>query len=226
MKLVTDAAAAESCWKTSGIFGDRTCPRLAEHVHCRNCPVYRQAGRQLLDRPMADDYRMELTRRLAASPLVSHGDGLRLLVFRVASVWLALPSGCFEETLPPVPIVRVPQRSNRHFLGLVNAHGELQLCFTLEHFLGPDPDEPVTRASAAQVFPRFLVVSLRGQRWVFPADEVLGAIEQPRAELQALPPNLARSGQNLITALFALGPLRVKLLDAERLGELLREALA
>ena len=52
------------CWKTIGVEADRSCEQLQQHVHCRNCPTYRLAGRQLLNRPMPADYRAELTRRL------------------------------------------------------------------------------------------------------------------------------------------------------------------
>ncbi len=213
------------CWKTIGILADRSCEQLQEHVHCRNCPTYRLAGRQLLDRPMPDDYRTGLTQRLAEKPPARQTDTLRFLVFRVASVWLALPSSCFEQTLSPVPIVRVPARSNRHFLGLVNTHGELQLCFTLEHFIGPDPDE-VAVVQSTRAFARLLVVRLQGQRWVFSADEVLGTIETPRAVLQKLPANIEKSSQRLISALFDLDALRIKLIDEERLAVLFQEALS
>lgn len=213
------------CWKAIGILGDRSCGQLEPHVHCRNCPTYRQAGRQLLNRPMGEDYRAELTRRLAAKPELPKGETRRLLVFRVANVWLALPSACFEETLAPSPIVKIPLKSNRHFLGLVSAHGELQLCFTLEHWLGPDPEEPMASAGAARIFPRLLVIHLRAQRWAFPADEILGTIDYPHAGLEALPSNLAKSGIRLVSALFHLEGLPVKLLDEERLAALFQEAL-
>jgi chemotaxis-related protein WspD len=212
------------CWKTIGILADRSCEQLQQHVHCRNCPTYRLAGRQLLDRPMPADYRTELTQRLARKPRERHTDYQRLLVFRVASVWLAMPSACFEQSLSPVPIVRVPARSNRHFLGLVNTHGELQLCFTLEHFIGPDPDE-VAVVESTRAFPRLLVVRLQGQRWVFPADEVLGTVEHPLGSLQKLPANVDKSSHRLVSALFDLDALRIKLIDEARLAMLFQEAL-
>jgi chemotaxis-related protein WspD len=218
--------ATPSCWKTIGIFGDRTCGQLETEVHCRNCPAYRLAGRQLLNRPMTAEYRSDLTRRLATPPGNPGGELRRLLLFRVASVWLALPSPCFEATLPPLPIVRVPLRSNRHFLGLVSAHGEFRLCFTLEHWLGPDPDSPPAASGAARIFPRLLVVQLRGQRWMFRADEVLGSIDYPESGLEPLPANLAKSGARLLSALFHLDGLPVMVIDAERLAALLQEALA
>ena len=228
MRLMSAPDPAATCWTTIGIFGNRQCDQLEQHVHCRNCPTYRQAGRQLLDRPMPADYRAEVTRQLAAPPPRHAGDLLRLLVFRVGGVWLALPSACFEETLSPVPVVKVPLRSNRHFLGLVNTHGELQLCFTLAHLLGADDDDPqaapATRAS--RIFRRLLLVWLQGERWTFQADEVLGTLEYPRSDLEALPANLARASQRLAAALFEFEGYRIKLIDEDRLVGLFREALA
>lgn len=214
------------CWKVIGIFGDRSCELLREHIHCRNCPSYRLAGRRLLERPMPGAYQAELAQRLADKPEDPQGNQLRLMVFRVAGVWLALPSACFEETLPPVAIVRVPLRSNRHFLGLVSAHGELQLCFTLEHFLGAGLDDQLAVSVSPRVFPRMMVVNLCAQRWVFPVDEVLGTLDQPSAELEPLPANLAKSGQKLLAGLFRRDGLHIGLLDGDRLAALFLEALA
>jgi len=37
----------EACWRRIGVSGDRSCPELAQHVHCRNCPVYAGAAQRL-----------------------------------------------------------------------------------------------------------------------------------------------------------------------------------
>ena len=33
-------AGLNDCWNKIGVRGDGSCPELARHVHCRNCPVY------------------------------------------------------------------------------------------------------------------------------------------------------------------------------------------
>jgi hypothetical protein len=55
---------------------------------------------------------------------------------------------------------------------------------------------------------------------------VQGAISVPRQRLEALPPNLLKSPQKLMLALFRLNDLEVKLLDEARLLSFLQEALA
>ena len=40
----------DECWREIGVSGDRTCPELVEHLHCRNCPTHAQIARKLLDR--------------------------------------------------------------------------------------------------------------------------------------------------------------------------------
>ena len=44
---------SEQCWKIIGVMGDATCPRLDEAVHCRNCPVFAEAGQRLFERAAA-----------------------------------------------------------------------------------------------------------------------------------------------------------------------------
>lgn len=226
MKPPAETYTQSHCWKTIGIFGDRSCEVLPHHVHCRNCPTYQLAGRQLLDRPMSEDYRREITNKLAAQHRPRQIQTLRLMIFRVADVWLALPSACLEQTLSPVPTSSVPQRSNRHFLGLVNAHGELQLCFTLRHLIQTDLTTETSASSAVRIFPRLLVLKLHGQRWVIHADEVMGVIEYPSASLQNLPANLSQSKPQLMTALFEFEGQRISLIDEERLALQLQNALA
>ena len=56
---LTDTQAIDDCWNRIGIHGDKSCPLLAEHIHCRNCSVYSAAATRLLDRYalQQDDHR-------------------------------------------------------------------------------------------------------------------------------------------------------------------------
>lgn len=222
--MATDPALP-GCWQTIGIFGNRDCVELREQVHCRNCPVYRGASRMVLARPLPLDYREELGRRLAQAEVAAPAQTLRLFAFRVQTLWLVLPTACLEASLPLPSIARIPARSNRHFLGIANLQGEPGLCFTLEHWLRPEPAEPVGPARAAPVFPRLLVLGLAGGRWAVTATEVLGAIAVPDSALLAPPANLVKSARGLVRALLDWEGRRFHLLDPERLAAVMQEAL-
>ena len=224
MIQTTENLIAMACWRTIGTDGDRSCDRLPRHVHCRNCTVFGLAGRQLLDRPLPEDYRDQITRKLAEKPAIARPDDLTLMVFRVGSIWLALPADNLEESMSPVPVSRIPMRSNACFLGLVNTLGGLELCFSLKPFFSADPDNQ-TQADAARTFPRYLVVRLRGQRWVVTVDEVQGIVDCSRADPAPVPANLARSGHRLVTAFCDLQGQQVLIIDPARLAVVLEDAL-
>ena len=48
--LLHHQPAVDDCWNRIGVFGDKSCPRLERHIHCRNCEVYGAAAIALLDR--------------------------------------------------------------------------------------------------------------------------------------------------------------------------------
>ncbi len=56
---LADTQAIDDCWNRIGIHGDRSCPLLVDHIHCRNCSVYSAAATRLLDRYalQQDDHR-------------------------------------------------------------------------------------------------------------------------------------------------------------------------
>lgn len=213
-----------NCWKSIGISGNRSCDQLRTHIHCRNCPVYRQAGRQLLNRPLPDDYVAELTRKLADKPPEQVEENARLVVFRIGALWFALPAEDFEETFLPGPIIKVPSRNHRAFLGLVVLNGDLQLCFTLRHWLTSD-EEADRPEPASDETSRLMMLRSRSEHWVFQSDEVMGVVDFPRHDFQPLPPNLALSPRHQVKALFELDERSIKLLDTDPLISLFREAL-
>ena len=66
--LVTAAATADAieiddCWNRIGVGGDQTCEKLAEYIHCRNCPVYASAAQRNLQRAVGAGYKQEWAAR-------------------------------------------------------------------------------------------------------------------------------------------------------------------
>ena len=199
-----------NCWTRIGVYGDQSCPELAGHVHCRNCPVFAAGGRRLFDRPPPAGYLREWTDRAAAPPAPPAGDTLPVVVFRVGPEWLALDVSRAVEVAPHRPPRRLPHHPPDGLLaGLVSVRGELLPAVSLAHLLKLDPapaGDPAKR--------RLLVAEGDGGRWVFPTDEVADVRHVRRADRQP-PPATAAGG--LAAGVFPWDDRAVGHLDAGRL---------
>ncbi len=228
-----DGAALDACWRRIGVDGDRSCERLNEAVHCRNCSVFSAAGQKLLQREALPDYLDERTGELAEVEEAAATETLSLLIFRVGPEWLALPASAVVEVVEPRPIHRVPHRTDRLLLGLANIRGELQLCISLAEMLGIElsaegkADSPrlPESASSNRPLPRLLVAEHGQDRWVFPVDEVEGVYRLPADAMEDLPHTVEKSPRYYSQSLFSHENKRIGLLSAARLFEALERSI-
>lgn len=170
-----DAQAIDDCWNRIGIHGDKSCPLLAEHIHCRNCSVYSAAATRLLDRY---SLRQQDRERSVAEETDSDVASRSLLMFRLGEEWLGLPTRCLLEVAPQQAIHSLPHQRSRALLGVANVRGALVACLSLTELLGLDSTPAI--ASSARVMPRMLIIGAEGGPVVVPVDEVHGihAIEE------------------------------------------------
>ncbi|MCY2950396.1 MAG: chemotaxis protein CheW [Planctomycetota bacterium] len=232
--------ACEACWSRIGIDGDRSCPKLFEAIHCRNCPVFSSAGQKLLEREATPDYLDEWTRRVAEVDATAAAETLSLLIFRIGDEWLAIDARCVIEVVEPHRIHGVPHRTDRLLLGLANIRGELQLCISLHELLGIDPsDGAVPRgagcqpastwmlgsASSAGPRERLLVAEQNQNRWAFPVDEVEGVQRIPTGAMKNLPHTVEKSPRFCSQAVFSHDDKRVGLLSEIRLFQALERTV-
>src|SRR5262245_11267233 len=124
------------CWNRIGVQGDQSCPELVQHVHCRNCPVYAQAAVTLLEKESPPDYIAEWTGYVAMPAGKSDPDRRSILIFRIGTEWLGLPSHIVKEVAEHRAVHSVPHRRRGVLTGLVNIRGELLVCISLAHVLG------------------------------------------------------------------------------------------
>ena len=115
-----DGPGVGDCWNRIGVNGDGTCPELAEHVHCRNCPVFARAARGFFERRAPEGYLAEWADLLGRPVDRGTTDAASLLVFRLGREWLALALSVVAEVTDLRPVHRVPHRTNRVFSGLVS----------------------------------------------------------------------------------------------------------
>jgi chemotaxis-related protein WspD len=211
---------AKACWDRIGVQGDRSCTRLAEAGHCRNCSVFAEAGQRLFEREAPPDYLDQWTRQLAEVGSVAATDAISLLLLRVGPEWLALEAGCVVEIISPRGIHRVPHRTDRLLLGLANIRGELQLCVSLSELLGIER-LPLSETHGTTSQPRMIVAEHEQKRWVFPVDEVDGVCRIPTDAMESLPYTVERSARYYCKALFRQDQKRVGTLSVQRLFQAL-----
>jgi len=221
------------CWNRIGTSGDRTCPELDAHIHCRNCPVFESGANAFFDRPAPEGYLDEWARSLDAEVKPPDNKDLSLLIFRLNDEWLAFPTRSVVEVTSPRPVHRIPHRSNDILIGMINLRGRLQLRVSLHGLLGVGPegsvrsaDEPGqgggTRASAGVKNPRLVVIQGEGQTWVFEAEEVPGVHRFARAGLHAVPSTLANPANSFSQAVIDWRKKSVGVLDEQRVFAALR----
>ena len=215
--MTVELPRIDDCWNAIGVRGDRSCPRLVEAVHCRNCPVYADAGRSLFERPPPEGYAAEWAERLAAPEPPRAGATHPVVLFRVGEEWYALDVRVAVEVAPHRPVRRVPHQTDRVLAGLVNIRGELQLAVSLPHLLGTA--EATAAAGAAA---RLLVVEQAGARWVLAVDAVEDIYDAPAADLTGLPATVAEGSRVFTRSAFRWRGHTVGYLDADRLFAALR----
>lgn len=164
----------DACWKRIGVQGDRSCEKLAAHVHCRNCERHAEAAMLLLDR---HTLQLQDAAPLAATESAAAEATRPALLFRVGQDWLALGPAQLLEVAATSPIHGLPHRVGRVLLGVCNVRGVLVPALALGPLLGLQSD-----GTAGPARPRHLILDASGGPLVLPVDEVDG--------VQAVPENL------------------------------------
>ena len=205
--------AVTSCWNTIGVQGDRTCPELDVHVHCRNCPVYSDAAAALLDRPAPEAFTIDRTRHFGAPKAADERETQSVVIFRIGREWFALPTSVIAEVAERRVIHSLPHRRTGIVLGVVNVRGELLVCVSLGRLLGLESrSEPVPGVSRTG-HDRVLVVIRDGVRVVLPADEVSGVQRFHAKELKDVPTTVSKAATAHSRAVLSWSGHVVGLLD-------------
>ncbi|MEZ2239567.1 chemotaxis protein CheW [Microcoleus sp.] len=189
----------DDCWNQIGIAGDRTCRQLKKYIHCRNCPVYSDGGRSLLEQKLPLGYLDEWTQVLRSTPEVTNPKTsthtISVGIFRLRDEWLALPAALFKEVTQLSVTHTLPHRSNPILIGLVNIRGELQLCISLTALLGLETADSHRKNVSLVVYERMVVVEKEGSRWVFVVDEMHGIHRINLEELRNVPATVSKVPQ-------------------------------
>lgn len=206
------------CWNRIGVRGDKSCPELDRHSHCRNCPAYSAAAAVLLDRELPDGAGEGGFRPSEAEDAGGNLGGQSAVVFRVGGEWFALPTLVLDEIVAMRAVHSLPHRRNPALLGLVNVRGELVICVSIARLLVGD--------AGAQPDGRLIVVRHAGGRLAFPVEEVQQAHRYRPDELKPVPATVARSSSSFTQGLLTWRDRTVGYLDERLLLEALDRSLA
>lgn len=181
----------------------------------------------LLDRKADSRYLAEWTQllqkeRVSAEELHENS----VVIFRLHKEWLALSTLIFSEVAETRPIHRIPHRSGKILLGVVNLRGQLHLCVALDKLLEIEPPDSSTNGSSSKAYRRMLEIKKNEERWIFPVDEVYGILRIDSKAMQNVPVTVAKSTANFLKGVFYWKNKSVGYLDEELLlSSLKRSAL-
>jgi len=214
---------AANCWKQIGVWGDKSCAELAQCLHCYHCDVYVRAGRRIFDRKPPDDYVRLWTKQLARPKADRVSGCIPVLVFRIGREWFALRASLVDEVLELRSVHSIPHHKGGILRGLINVHGELQLCVSIEKFLAVEQDDRCGQEQDSKVIPRMLLVSNGTESLVFEVSEVACVYACHPDMLEDVPATLPRERMPLLKGLLHWNQHHVAILYGDRLLEKLLE---
>ena len=210
----------EDCWNHIGVWGTETprCARLADVIHCRNCEVFSAAGRRVLERRLPEEYEIEWSEAYAEQKKQDISVTESVTVFRLGEEWMALPTAAIDQITNVCAVHSIPHRPNPVLRGLVNLHGQLQICVSLGHLMeiekGMAYNEQIDKQ---RYYPRMVVMQDRGRRYVFTVSEVKGTCRYNPAQLKDAPATVSQATGTYTQGIIEWEGHDVACLDAELL---------
>lgn len=204
----------DDCWNRIGVHGDKQCPLLVRHIHCRNCDVYADAATRLLDR-----YAQVLHEQVDNHEAQEEGLGRSMLLFRLGEEWQALATACLAEIAPLQPVHSLPHQRSRVLQGVANVRGALVPCLSLVDLLGAPAEAATERGGRAM--PRMLILAADGGPVVVPVDEIDGI---HRLDLAGR--DNGRDAAHFTTAVLQWRGRSVRVLDEQQLMSAVKRSLS
>jgi chemotaxis-related protein WspD len=217
-----------ACWNCIGVWGNspNRCPKLDEVVHCRNCKIFSDSGRTMLDRDVDAGYLSNWAATLSQHKREIKSADQTVVVFRLGDECMALPAKLFNEVTEICKIHRVPHRSNNTLLGLTNIRGELKICVSLGNLLGLEKGQMTDAMKGARTYERIAVVEKDHEEFVFPVSEVIGILRYHPSDLEDAPSTVANARARYTTGILNFNGTHVAVLDDELLFYTLHRSLS
>jgi chemotaxis signal transduction protein len=216
------ARDVHDCWNSIGVRGDKSCPELARHAHCRNCPAYAATAATLLDRDKRGTTDDDWKRDFAAEAAAEQRKTRSAILARLGTEWFALPILLLDQVTEHRRIHSLPHRRSPAVLGMVNVRGQLLICLSLAQVLGI-ADDATPEGDDRR---RMIVMRCAGGRVVVPVDEVQHNCRFHEGELLPQPATVHKSQAAYTLGLLKVGRGMAALMDGDRLAEAMDQSLA
>lgn len=210
----------DSCWTRIGVWGSQTprCEKLDKVIHCRNCTVYTNAGRGLLERAPPPDYVDEWTGMLTRSNQATSKTTKSLLVFRIRDELIAISTRLVKEIVEMGRMHKIPHKDKNVIKGLVNIRGELKICVSVGSLLGIRRYEEAYENQQQVVYSeRLIVVAKDGGDFVFPVSEVMGIRRVDPHTMQEAPSTISNSMLPYISGIYRIDNKSIGMIDEDNL---------
>jgi len=192
-----------------------TCPLLKQAIHCRNCDVFIQAGRSLLERDLPRERRDEWAQVLTQKKEETFVGTAPVLVFRIEREWLALPVLLFEKIMDAGNfrslLHKVPHKNNPIFMGIINVQGQIRPCVSFRNLLGLETT--TRRDDERHIYQRLAVINGENGPWVFRMDEVHGIYHLYDNMLRKVPVTIEKDQTTFSRGMFKWKDLYIALLN-------------
>ena len=159
----------------------------------------RSAATHLLDREVPEASLRESTADVAAKKSVVELGTKSVVIFRIGTEWLSLPTDVFQEIGDRCTVRRLPDLRAGILSGLVNVRGELLLCVALGVILGLDQaaEERLTAKSSSAE--RLMICKRSDARLAFQVNEVHGLHRYHPRDLRSPPATLTKAAAGIYT---------------------------
>jgi chemotaxis signal transduction protein len=216
----------DDCWNTIGIWrtSGTACEKISTYIHCRNCPVYADAGKSLLDRPIPEDTYTDAHISTTGSRDEEHAADLTAYsVFRIGNEWYAIDMKLLSEIRPIYEIHCLPHNSDPFLKGLINVNGVIVVCVSVGAILGKNK---LDRVDETHQTSRLIIVSIGVDKIAFPVTESTGSIRLDGNRLGEIPAINRLSNNSMLKGMYRHKEKDIGIIDSERLLESFREHLA
>lgn len=181
---------------------------------------------RLLDREAPQGYVRTWTEQVAAEKNSIETGARSIVIFRIGTEWLGLPTQIFQAVAEDCTLHKLSAAGREILNGLVNIHGALLLCVSLEHVLGIEPTVNEGHRTGQIVYKRLMVCNRDGDQLAFPVQEIRGLDHYHPRELREVPSTLSKAAATYMLGILSRAGKSVGCLDDQLLFYALNKGLS